>query len=93
MLCTWITCLQVQTYCDVYGVMDTVPPAHVVRILGFARRLWIAKTKTKKKDCLPWSWIDQKPTEDNLIQQTAWKDNALVLMMSTIHEASDTKTL
>jgi hypothetical protein len=49
------------------------------------------KNKDKKADLLPWGWIDQKPTANNLIQQTAWKDNALVLMMSTIHKASTTQ--
>jgi hypothetical protein len=49
------------------------------------------KNKDKKEDLLPWGWIKQKATADNIIQQTAWKDNALVLMMSTIHEASTTE--
>jgi hypothetical protein len=34
----------------------------------------------------------QALTIDNLIMQTAWKDNSLVLLMSTIHEASDATT-
>jgi hypothetical protein len=49
------------------------------------------KNKNKKEDLLPWSLVDQKPTADNLIQQRAWKDSALVLMISTIHEASTTQ--
>jgi hypothetical protein len=49
------------------------------------------KAQDKKVDKIPWGTLEQAPTADSHIMQTAWKDNALVLLMSTIHEASDTK--
>jgi hypothetical protein len=47
------------------------------------------KTKDSKVDNISWGSTFQEPTTNNHIVQTAWKDNALVLLMSTIHEASD----
>ncbi|KJZ68721.1 hypothetical protein HIM_11887 [Hirsutella minnesotensis 3608] len=33
----------------------------------------------------PWGTLKSIPTPDNLVNQLAWKDNALVLMLSTVH--------
>jgi hypothetical protein len=46
------------------------------------------KAQDKKQDCEPYRAMYQELTADNMILQTAWKDNALVLMMSTVHELS-----
>ncbi|KJZ68919.1 hypothetical protein HIM_11686 [Hirsutella minnesotensis 3608] len=52
----------------------------------------IDKTLTQDKAAdlrgqLNWAWgtIKAIPTHDNLVNQLAWKDNALVLMLSTVH--------
>jgi hypothetical protein len=42
---------------------------------------------------LEWGSLFQAPTTDNCIMQTAWKDNALVLFLLTIHEASSAESV
>ncbi|KJZ69679.1 hypothetical protein HIM_10926 [Hirsutella minnesotensis 3608] len=37
----------------------------------------------------PWGKLQAYPTPDNLINQIAWKDNALVLMLSTVHTGNE----
>ena len=37
------------------------------------------KTNDSKKDQIPWGTLYCTPIEDNLVNQMAWKDNALVL--------------
>ena len=44
------------------------------------------KTKDKKKDEIPWGSLFTEPLYDNLINYIAWKDNALVLFMSTVND-------
>lgn len=39
-----------------------------------------------KKDDIPWGTLYSKPTISNNVVQSAWKDNALVLFLSTTHE-------
>jgi hypothetical protein len=38
-----------------------------------------------------WSWGQLKsyPTEDNLVNQIGWKDNALVLFLSTVYTGTE----
>jgi hypothetical protein len=44
------------------------------------------KQADKKKDTIPWGTLYSEPTIGNDINQSAWKDNALVLFLSTTHE-------
>jgi hypothetical protein len=44
------------------------------------------KQADRKKDEIPWGTLFSKPTIGNDIIQCAWKDNALVLFLSTTHE-------
>ncbi|KJZ77974.1 hypothetical protein HIM_02611 [Hirsutella minnesotensis 3608] len=37
----------------------------------------------------PWGMLEAYPTPDNLVNQIAWKDNALVLMLSTVHTGQE----
>jgi hypothetical protein len=41
----------------------------------------------KKKDSIPWGTLYSAPTIDNNVLQYAWKDNALVLFLSTTHDS------
>ena len=43
------------------------------------------KQVDKKKDDISWGTLYSAPTADNNINQHAWKDNALVLFLSTTH--------
>jgi hypothetical protein len=49
---------------------------------------FVAKKKAEQSNQKISKWGDlwQAPTIDNLVLQTAWKDNNLVLFMSTIHD-------
>lgn len=44
------------------------------------------KKKDAKQDQIPWGTLQMVPSEDNLINHMAWKDNALCLFQSTIHD-------
>jgi hypothetical protein len=44
------------------------------------------KQADRKKDDIPWGTLFSEPTISNDIIQCAWKDNALVLFLSTTHE-------
>jgi hypothetical protein len=44
------------------------------------------KQADAKKDTIPWGTLYSGPTMSNKIAQLAWKDNALVLFLSTTHE-------
>jgi Transposase IS4 len=44
------------------------------------------KQADQKKDNIPWGTLYSEPTIGNDINQLAWKDNALVLFLSTTHE-------
>ena len=44
----------------------------------------------KRKDQIPWGTLLTEATEDNLIKMIAWKDNALVLSMSTFSDGKST---
>jgi hypothetical protein len=46
----------------------------------------IKKTEQANPNLTPWGTIRQEPTMDNQVLQTAWKDNNIVLMLSTIHD-------
>jgi hypothetical protein len=51
---------------------------------GIYKDFIVKKTEDAKKDQIPWGTLYSKPSEDSLINYFAWKDNALVLFMSTI---------
>lgn len=42
------------------------------------------KAQDAKKDTIPWGTLHSEPSEDEDIQFVAWKDNALVLFMTTV---------
>jgi hypothetical protein len=44
------------------------------------------KQADAKKDEIPWGTLYSEPTISNKVVQSAWKDNALVLFLSTTHE-------
>jgi len=50
------------------------------------------KNQEKTKDSTPWGTLYQQPTPDKKIMQTAWKDQAMVLMLSTVYP-DDNKTI
>jgi hypothetical protein len=48
---------------------------------------FVAKKQVdQKKDNIPWGTLFSEPTLSNQVAQSAWKDNALVLFLSTTHE-------
>src|SRR6266516_6830567 len=49
------------------------------------------KLKKEKDSSKPWGWIKAIPTEDSLVNQFAWKDNEIVLFITTVF--SDTSTV
>jgi hypothetical protein len=56
---------------------------------GIWKKFLEIKAQEKKNDKLHWGWWQQEVTPDNLVMQTAWKDNGLVLMLSTSHLAEE----
>ena len=46
----------------------------------------IKKREQANPNLTPWGTIQQEPTMDNQVLQTAWKDNNIVLMLLTIHD-------
>jgi hypothetical protein len=44
------------------------------------------KQADQKKDSIPWGTLFSEPTISNKVAQSAWKDNALVLFLSTTHQ-------
>ncbi|PVH85756.1 hypothetical protein DL98DRAFT_511305 [Cadophora sp. DSE1049] len=54
---------------------------------GILKRFSQMKAEDAKKDEIPWGTLYTEATEDNLINIIAWKDNALVLSMSTHSDA------
>ncbi|KAK0101558.1 hypothetical protein ONS95_006723 [Cadophora gregata] len=48
------------------------------------------KAEDKRKDQIPWGRLFTEATEDNLINMIAWKDNTLVLSMSTFSDGQST---
>src|SRR6266516_1382988 len=42
------------------------------------------KLKKEKDSSKPWGWIKAIPTEDSLVNQFAWKDNEIVLFITTV---------
>ena len=46
------------------------------------------KKEDSQKDKIPWGTLFIEPSEDGLINFIAWKDNALVLFMSTVDDGS-----
>ncbi len=56
---------------------------------GICKEFVTKKQLDKKADIEPWGILYQAPTIDNTILQSAWKDNALVLFLSTTHGTPD----
>jgi hypothetical protein len=56
---------------------------------GICKEFVAKKQLDKKADIEPWGTLYQAPTIDNTILQSAWKDNALVLFLSTTHGTPD----
>lgn len=54
---------------------------------GILKRFGQMKATDARKDEIPWGTLYTEATEDNLINMMAWKDNALVLSMSTHSDA------
>ncbi|PVH67312.1 hypothetical protein DL98DRAFT_391314, partial [Cadophora sp. DSE1049] len=54
---------------------------------GILKRFAEMKAKDKKEDKIPWGTLYVEATEDNEINMMAWKDNAVVLSMSTASDA------
>ena len=52
---------------------------------GICEKFVKLKEKERKKDSIPWGTIFQEATPDEDIMQTAWKDQAMVLMLSTVY--------
>jgi hypothetical protein len=57
---------------------------------GILQRFGRMKKDDKQKDEIPWGTLFTEATEDNLINMMAWKDNALVLSMSTVADGKST---
>jgi hypothetical protein len=55
---------------------------------GILKRFCEMKKEDASKDKIPWGTLFTEPSEDNLINFMAWKDNALVLFMSTVDDGS-----
>lgn len=47
------------------------------------------KRRDKRTDSIPWGTRKEAPTVDEKINMMAWKDNALVLMLSSTHQLAD----
>lgn len=56
---------------------------------GIIKKFSKMKKQDKSKDTIPWGTLYTEPSEDNLINFIAWKDNALVLFMSTVDEGKE----
>jgi hypothetical protein len=56
---------------------------------GICKEFVAKKQLDKKADIEPWGILYQVPTIDNKILQSAWKDNTLVLFLSTTHSTPD----
>jgi hypothetical protein len=56
---------------------------------GITQALVDRKKEDKKRDRIEWGNIVQVPSINNRIVQSAWKDNAIVLMLSTTHPPLD----
>lgn len=56
---------------------------------GIAQALVDLKKEDKKRDRIEWGTTVQVPSINNRIVQSAWKDNAIVLMLSTTHKPMD----
>jgi hypothetical protein len=55
---------------------------------GILKRFCEMKKEDASKDKIPWGTLFIEPFKDNLINFMAWKDNALVLFMSTVDDGS-----
>ena len=53
---------------------------------GIIKKFSKMKEQDKKKDVILWGTLYIEPSVDNLINYIAWKDNALVLFMSTVND-------
>ncbi|KFA49131.1 hypothetical protein S40293_10331, partial [Stachybotrys chartarum IBT 40293] len=58
---------------------------------GLYERLIKAKDDDRKGHKMwPWGQLQSWPTEDNLVNQIGWKDNALVVFLSTVYSGTET---
>lgn len=57
--------------------------------LGILAKFAEMKAKDAKKDEIPWGTLFYEASEDEKIQFVAWKDNALVLFMTTVEGELD----
>ncbi|KAM4063426.1 hypothetical protein HRG_013949 [Hirsutella rhossiliensis] len=56
---------------------------------GFYQPFVEAKKADTKGDCWPWGTLKTAPTPDGQVNQFAWKDNALVLFLSTVYSGEE----
>lgn len=56
---------------------------------GILKRFCDMKKEDTRKDAIPWGTLHAEPTEDEKINMFAWKDNALVLFMSTAEDGEE----
>ncbi|KAK4067110.1 uncharacterized protein Triagg1_7838 [Trichoderma aggressivum f. europaeum] len=54
-----------------------------------SKALIAAKNEDRKGKCWPWGQLVAEPTENGLVNQIAWKDNTLVLFLSTAHQGDE----
>jgi hypothetical protein len=58
---------------------------------GLYERLVKAKEDDRQGHKMwPWGQLQAWPTEDNLVNQIGWKDNALVVFLSTVYSGTET---
>ncbi|KJZ69068.1 hypothetical protein HIM_11537 [Hirsutella minnesotensis 3608] len=56
---------------------------------GFYKPFVEAKKADIKGICWPWGKLETAPTPDGQVNQFAWKDNALVLFLSTVYSGEE----
>ncbi|KJZ79241.1 hypothetical protein HIM_01392 [Hirsutella minnesotensis 3608] len=56
---------------------------------GFYQPFVEAKKADTKGECWPWGMLKTAPTPDGQVNQFAWKDNALVLFLSTVYSGKE----
>lgn len=49
---------------------------------GIGEKFIALKKEDDKRDCIPWGTAYSRPTKDQKVMQFAWKDDALVLLLS-----------
>ncbi|KJZ68234.1 hypothetical protein HIM_12377 [Hirsutella minnesotensis 3608] len=56
---------------------------------GFYQPFVEAKKADTRGNCWPWGMLKTAPTPDGQVNQFAWKDNALVLFLSTVYSGKE----